>query len=371
MNRPRVFHLIKGLGRGGAECLLPQTIRWGERYRYSVGYFLPSKDALVAELDSLGVPVTCFEARSNTALLLRVGAVARWLHRGRADLLHIHLPLAGVVGRLAARQRGVPVVYTEHNLQDRYHPWTRLANQWTWNLQRQVVAVSREVADSIESHLGTAVPVQVVHNGIEVGPLPRPSRMGSPVRHALAIPDDAPVVGTVAVFRDQKRLDLWLEAAARLHGDPAPEHPAHFLLVGDGPLRASLEDRVRNLGLGGRVHLPGLQEDVRPYLAAMDVFLMSSRYEGLPLALLEAQAAGLPVVATAVGGVPEVIRDGRTGILVPFGEVGALVAALERLLGDPGFRRAMGDRGRRRVESEFSVHRMVRELEAIYDHVLL
>lgn len=367
----RVCQLIKGLGRGGAESLLPQMVRSaGPGFRHSVGYFLPWKNALATDLEERGVGVRCFGSRSNAAILRAVPAVARWLGEERADLLHAHLPMAGVAGRLAARLADVPVVYTEHNLQQRYHHLTRLAARLTWRLQERVVAVSGEVADSALAVHGQGVPVTVVRNGIEIPPRPDPAAVAR-LRAELGLAADAEVVGTVAVMRVQKRLDLWLDAAARL----AARHPAcRFLLVGDGPERATLESRAAEDDLAGRVVFAGLQEDVTPYLAAMDVFMMSSRFEGLPLALLEAMAAGRPVVATPVGGVGEVVDDGVHALLVPFAEDDAfpraLAAAAERLLAEPDLAGELTGRARERVEERFGIGRMNAELETIYRQVL-
>ncbi len=364
----RVCHLIKGLGRGGAEALLPQLARGGNgSCRYAVGYFLPWKDALVADLEAAGAGVRCFGAASSLGMFARVGTVARWLRRERADLVHCHLPLAGVVGRLAGRLARVPVVYTEHNLQERYHPLTRRANLLTWRLQDQAIAVSAEVAGSIRRHAGDRVPLRVVRNGIEIDPRPGREAAGAAVRRALGIPAAAPVVGTVAVFRRQKRLDLWLEAARALL---AVVPDTHFLLVGDGPLRGQAEALAGRLGLAPRAHFPGLQEDVRPFLAAMDLYLISSEFEGLPLALLEAMAAELAVVSTPVGGIPEVIEDGASGLLVPFGDPAGLAAAAGGLLADPVRRASLGRTGRGRVEAGFGIARMAAELREIYEAVL-
>lgn len=366
--RLRVAHLIKGLGRGGAESLLPLTVAaGGPGFEYRVGYFLPWKDALVPDLEAAGAPVHGFGTRSNLSLLTSVPRVAGWLRRERVGLVHGHLPLAGVVARLAGRLAGVPVVYTEHNLQERYHPGTRLANRLTWRAQAQAIAVSGEVARSIGRSLGDRVPVTVVRNGIAVGG-PRPSEGEvSDLRRDLGILAGAPVIGSVAVLRTQKRFDHWLRAA-RLVASERPD--AHFVLVGDGPLRGQLEALARELGLAGQVTFAGLREDVAPYLALFDVYLMSSEFEGLPLALLEAMAAGVPPVATAVGGIPEVVRDRVEGRLVPFGDVEGLARGAAELLADRDLAASLAAAARRRVEKEFSVERMARELEGIYERVL-
>jgi len=363
-----VLHLIKGLGRGGAEMLLPQTVRaGGGGFRYSAGYFLPWKDALVAELGDAGAPVHRFTARNNLAVLAQTPFVARHLRRERIDLVHAHLPLSGVVARLAGRLAGVPVVYTEHNLQERYHRATRRMNLLTWRLQRGVIAVSQEVADSARRHAGDRVPVMVVRNGIDVAAYQAAAAAREATRRELGLADGTLLIGTVAVFRAQKRLDLWLEAA-ELVAREVP--PVRFVVVGDGPLAAMARSKATELGIMDRVMFPGLQESVAPYLAAMDVYLISSEFEGLPLALLEAMAAGLPVVSTAVGGIPEVIEDDTSGLLAPFGSARALAERVVRLAADPGLRERLGQAGRRRVESEFGVARMAAEVETIYRDTL-
>ena len=367
--RLRVFHLIKGLGRGGAESLLLGCGGRGEETSvvYGAGYFLPWKDALAAPLREVGVEVERFTARTAPGMLAQVPRIASFLRRWRADVLHCHLPLAGVAGRLAGRLAGVPVVYTEHNLMERYHPWTRRANLWTWGLQARVVAVSAEVAASIERHGGSTVPVRVVRNGVPVDRLRRDPAAGVALRRRLGIAEDAPVVGQVAVFRRQKRLDLWLETAREVR---RRRPDARFLLVGDGPLRGEVESLARELGLGDAVCFAGLQDDVRPYLSAMDLLLVSSEHEGLPLVLLEAMALELPVVATAVGGMPEVVRDPETGRLVPFGRPAEAAALALELLADPAKREGMGRAARRRVVEKYGTGRMVAELETLYREVV-
>ena len=364
-----VLHLIKSLGLGGAENLLLEAARHGSPSgtRLSFGYFLPHKDALVPPLRAAGAEVTCFAARSAAGILLRVPAVARHLRRQRVDLVHAHLPLAGVAARLAGRLARVPVVYTEHNLLERYHPLTRAANLATWRLQRQVVAVSAEVAASIAGRTGGSVPVRVVANGVPVDRLRRDPEAAAALRRALGIPAEAPVVGQVAVFRRQKRLDLWLDAAREIHRQ-VPE--SHFLLVGDGPLRAEVESWVAASGLGGAVHLVGLQSEIVPYLSAIDLLMISSDFEGLPLVLLEAMALERPVVSTAVGGIAEVVVDGETGVLVSPGDAAALARAAIDLLRQPLRRRAMGEAARQRVERAFGTRRMLAELEQLYGRVV-
>ena len=352
--------------------LLAEGLRFSdrERFQYGYGYFVPWKSAMVPQLVDQGASVVCFGNRNSLSILLSARRVAAHLRQWKADLLHCHLPIAGVVGRLAGKLAGIPVIYTEHNRMERYHPLTRRAGLVTWSWQDQVIAVSSEVASSVRAHAGSEVPLKIVLNGVDTDRFvpPRNGNAGAiEVRRSAGIPSGAPVVGTVAVFRTQKRLNDWL-FAARLLRDRHPE--VRFLLVGDGPLAGDLEQRARALELADVVHFSGLQEDVRPFLSAMDVFMLSSLFEGLPLALLEAMSMERGVVATSVGGIPEVVRHGENGFLVEPRRPEALAEFASRLLARPDTKDRMGALARQTIESGFSLRRMTEQLEATYTELL-
>jgi len=369
MSKLRVFHLIKSLGRGGAETLLSQGLACAHRdeFEFAYGYFLPWKKALVPELEEQGAEVRCFDGQSSPEVLAKVPQVALHLRRWKADVVHCHLPISGVCGRLAGQLARVPVIYTEHNLQERYQLATRQLNLKTWRLQKKVIAVSEEVAASARQHAGDKVPIEVVPNGVDLARFTPSAVRRAETRRALGIDAEAYVIGTCAVFRTQKRLDLWLEVAKAVSADFPT---ARFVLVGDGPLRPEVEEAIARLGLVEKVILPGLKGDVRGYLDAMDVFLMSSEFEGLPVAMLEAMAMETAIVATSVGGIPEVLVEESGGICVPSGDVRGLADAL-RLLGRAApHRQQLGKRGRQRVEEAFSMERMQGRLEAIYREVV-
>jgi L-malate glycosyltransferase len=365
----RVLHLIKGLGRGGAERLLADGARVVNRtkFAYQYAYFLPWKNAFVAELEASGAEVTCFPRRNSGTIILSAFTIARFCKQRRIDLMHCHLPVAGIVGRLAGRIAGIPVVYTEHNLMQRYHPWTRMMNIRTWDWQKAVIAVSHGVADSIQSHLKSPVPVRVIQNGVPVQSLIRSTEDRLEIRQQLGIPPDAPVIGTVAVFRIQKNLPDWIRAA-RMIKNSNPD--CHFLLVGDGPLRKEVEREIHSAGLSDAVHLTGLQENVTPYYSAMDIFMSSSIFEGLPIALLEAMAMNLPVVATTVGGVPEIIDNELTGILVEPENPELLAAKATSLLNNEPLRNGIGSAARLVIESRFNISKMTAQLEMLYGEIL-
>lgn len=361
-----VLHVIKGLGRGGAETLLAHAQRYADRdrVRLSYAYYLAHKNALVAPLEELGARVTRIEARGTLGIALSGRRLARLLRDQAVDLVHAHLPVTAVAARLAGRRARVPVVYTEHNLHQRHHPLSRWANRATWTLQRHVVAVSRAVADSTPGGGRGAVPVTVVPNGVPVEELGRDPQAGRRFRDRLGISPEAPLVGQIAVFRPEKRLDLWLDAAAEL----ARRVPGcRFVLAGDGPERRALEARAGELELA--VHFPGLIGDVRGALSAFDLMMISSRFEGLPLVLLEAMASSTPVVATAVGGIPEAIEHERSGILVE-ARADRLAEAAAGLLGSPSRRRELARAAHEVVVERFSAESMQRRLERLYLEIL-
>jgi L-malate glycosyltransferase len=364
----RILHLIKSLGRGGAETLLPETLKLHSRdeFEFHYGYFLPWKDQMVKDLASQGAKVVCFNASNNIELLLKTGKLVRYIKENKIDLIHAHLPWAGVAARLAGKVSGVPVLYTEHNKQERYHWATRFMNLTTMNWQTCVVAVSKDVEESIRKHKKIESKLVTIPNGVNVDHYSKSVSRGE-VRTALNIPEHAPVIGTVAVFRSQKRLDVWLDNARAIQ-TRFPD--AHFILVGDGPLKNDLIRKRSELKMERTVHMPGLQTDVRPFLAAFDVYMITSVFEGLPLALLEAMATGVPVISTDAGGIKEVIRHSEDGLLAPVDQPGLLVDFASRVLLDESLRAALATSGRSRIVEHFSMKQMVRSLEVLYDQTL-
>lgn len=364
----RILHFIKGLGRGGAETLLVHALRHADRdrFHYEYAYMLPHKNALVAELEAMGAPVHLVPGRSKTQLLTAPGRLVRLVREREIDLIHAHLPVAGMVARFAGARTRTPVVYNEHNVNERYGRLTRWGNRATWSLNKTAIAVSQPVADSIRHNMGGSgrIPVYTIQNGIDLLPF-TDERDVLASRRDLGLPPNAPIVGTVCVMRAQKRLDLWLRAAKEIV-EAVPD--VVFLIVGDGPLRPRVVESIQELGLQAKTHLPGLQENVRPYLAAMDVFLSSSDFEGLPLALIEAMAMGVPVVATRAGGVPGLLgeNDDTAGRLVAPGDVNAMACETVSLLRNRGLLNDLGARARDRAHKHFGVDTMVRACEQIY-----
>src|SRR5690554_6645629 len=311
MEKIKILHIIKSLGRGGAEMLLPETLKLHDtqRYEFHYIYFLSWKNQMVEALEKAGGKVTCFEAKNNIQLLWQYKKVIAYCREHDIQLIHAHLPWAGFVARLVHQKTRIPTLYTEHNLQERYHVVTRRINSLSFNSQTLALGVSQDVTDSIKNNIHPDIPVRTLLNGINTDSF---VRVGDDrVRKKYGIPPDAIVIGTIAVFRFQKRLVQWLEAFKEI----THQHPSVYgIVVGAGPLEDEIKQAHQKLGLEGKVFFPGLQTDVKPYQEAMDIFMMSSSFEGLPLALLEAMSMNCAVVATRAGGIKEVIRHEQDGL---------------------------------------------------------
>lgn len=392
MHKAKILLLIKSLGLGGAERLLVDSLPYLDRecFSYQVAYLVPWKATLVPMIEAAGLPVTSLGQRSflaspteqskiqnvtaphslqsALALPLAYRRLHAWQRQQHFDLIHADMPVAGILARLVGRQLGVPVVYTEHNLLERYHPLTRWLHSATFGWQAQVITVSDEVKASIHRAGGDQkTRVRTLFNGVPVEQVRNEATELVALRAEFAIPADHCVVGSVAVFRSQKRLVDWLAVAAQVaHQTPN----VTFLLVGDGPEMDMVRAKVAELGLQARIRLPGFRADGRRCIGLMDLYLMTSQFEGLPIALLEAMTLGKPVVATAVGGIPEVISDGQEGRLAPAGAVDQLAQQVLALLTNPLQRQAMGQRGAAKVEAHYHIKQRAAAIETLYTEIL-
>jgi glycosyltransferase involved in cell wall biosynthesis len=365
----RVLWLAKGLGRGGTERLITSCVPHLSRrgFEVEVAYLLPEKDAYVPRLESAGVTVHCLSGPSAG------GSWPRRLRRLLAErdfaLLHTHSPLSGAVARLAAPKQ-IRFVHTEHNMWERYRSATRWANAATFRRNDAVIAVSRAVADSIPSRFCSPAlrsrGVDVVLHGIDLEDVTSGTEARTRARAQLGLEPDALVVGTVGNLTEKKNHPLLVEAFRLVHG----RHPgSRLVIIGGGPLEQQLRERVRRAGIEDVTLLTGSRDDASELVSAFDVFALSSRFEGLSIALVEALAAGIPTVATHVGGVPEVLHDSAAGWTVPDGDQAAFAANLDLLLSDPALRARMSAAATARAAA-FGIRPAVASIERIYHEVL-
>lgn len=363
MSKIKILHIIKSLGRGGAEMLLPETLKLHnqEKFEFHYIYFLPWKDQMVEAIEAAGGKVTCFEAKDNIRLLLQFNRIITYCKEQHIDLIHCHLPWAGFAGRLVHKNTGIPVIYTEHNMQERYHIATKSINKISFNAQSLALGVSQDVTNSIIKNIRPKIPVRTLLNGVNTESFQKTG--DSEIRKELGIPEDATVIGNVAVFRFQKRLVEWLRVIKEVRNQNSD---VYGIIVGAGPLEEEVKKEWKNLDLENVVFFPGLKTDVKPYFEAMDIFMMSSSFEGLPIALLEAMSMECAIISTDAGGIKEVIRNEHDGLICPIDKWEKLSEKVQILLEEPESLQKFKLAARKRVIKAFSLATMVEELEKLY-----
>jgi glycosyltransferase involved in cell wall biosynthesis len=366
LRRPlRVLWLLDSMNAGGAENLAATFARNVDRKRIEPTIaWLASIDgnATAPLLASTGVATHEFAAHSLRDLAAFRRLLA-FISDGRFDVIHSHLTYASIWGTIAGRISRVPSVATLHAAP----PATGRAARARDRLMRFVLDRWSSCVIAVSASLRTAYlaegglrprKVVVLHNGIEPGRF-ETGWTSERLHEEFGIPTQTPVVVTVSVQRPGKGIETLIDAAAAV-----PQ--AHFLVVGDGPLRAEWEQLSRSRGLAGRMTWTGHRHDVASLLPGCDLFALPTKADAFPTVLLEALAAGLPVVASRVDGVPEIIEDGATGLLVTPGDAGALARAIAALLGDERRRTTMRDAARSTVRGHFSVDSWIAGLESIY-----
>lgn len=361
--RRNVLVLVKGLGIGGAERLISEGARFWDRdtFDYTVAYVLPWKDQLVPDLDALGVDSVMIG--SDRGLTPSAGVRLRKLVGERSiDLIHAHLPTMGVLARMTSP---VPVVYTEHNLAHSYRPPTRLAARMTYGRNAALIAVSEAVAGEVAGWPGPD-PI-VIPNGVACAVS---AEERAAARSELGLRAGDTLVTHVGNIRPGKGHDNLIEAAREVL---AHRPDVTFVSIGTEKNHGDL-DRVRaraaDEGIGERILFLGRRPDALSFVAAADVFVNPSEIEGLPVAVLEAMALQRPIVATAAGGVPTIIIDEETGLLVQPSDPMSLAKGIERMLDDRELATRTAGRARELVERDFSLRTMVESTEAVYRSVL-
>jgi len=373
-SKAKVVHVVLGLNVGGLERLVLKLLEYTDRDRYApVVCALDEPGVLAPELERLGIPLRLMPRGPSLNPRLPVD-LESWLHQEGARIVHTHNASPHLYGALATRlarlrrhAKHFPrIVHTKHGRNQPGNPRKVLVNRIASSLTDRVVAVSNDVATlAIELEHVRPDKVMTILNGVDTEEY-RPSADPTSARARLGLPAAGFHVGCVARLAAVKDHRTLLDAFAIFRAGRAD---AHLTLIGDGPERRALEEHVGILGLGPAVTFAGEQSDIAPLLHAFDVFALSSRSEGISLTLLEAAAAGLPIVATSVGGNVEVVEEGSTGLLVPPREPARFAAALEALACRDD-RAAMGARAREQVQRRFSVEQMARAYNDLYAELL-
>lgn len=367
-----VLHVCDKFGvRGSSIHGVSRLFSWWfpryDRERYSPSLVgLKHPEPATDWLAGQGVPVHHLRrGRFDPRIVRDLVALVR--ARG-ARVLHVHGYAAADFGRLAARATGARLVLHEHFADPRMPRYQAVADRLLSRLTHGAIAVSGSTRDFlVRERFVPEDRVRVIWNGApldEFAPVPRERALA--LRAELGLAADALVVGSIGRLNAQKGHAHMLDAAARL----LPRHPlARVLIVGDGDLGPALRERARELGIADRTIFAGHRADVAELLGVLDVFCISSLYEGTPLALFEAMAARKAVVSTAVDGCREVLVDGESGLLVPPADPAALAAALERTLADPALRERLASAARE-ASRRYDVRACVASMQAFYDELL-
>lgn len=363
-DRSAVVLLITELAYGGT----PRTVQrlalgLAQRGRRVHVASLCSAADIASELQAAGVPVVGFGIERRGAVAA-TRDLARFLRTTRPAVLHTFNFHANLLGRVVGAALRLPgIVASERSVESAKPRWRVRCDRLTWRLAHRWTVNAAAVADVLRTRERIdADRIDVIPTGIELARF-EPRARDRAFRAAHGAADTEHLIVCVGRLDRYKGHDNLLEAFAAL-GRERPR--VRLLLVGDGRFRDTLTARARSAGLADRVSFSGALGDVRPALAAADVFVQASDEEGLPGAVLEAMAMGLPVIATDVGGTREAVNDGVTGLLVPARDAAALAAAVARLLDDPGLAARFGSFGRKRVAEEFSSERELALTEEVY-----
>jgi glycosyltransferase involved in cell wall biosynthesis len=356
-----VLHTEASPGLGGQEVRTLSEARWIAERGWRVLLAGQPDGRFVGRARAAGLEAVDVRMRGPWDLGA-ICALQRLIRRERVSIVHTHSSVDGWVGGLAARAASIPVVRTRHvsiRIRRRWNP------VYSWLADR--VITSGEGIRSLVVDAGVdPARVVAIPAGVDLGEFSGRSSDADAMRQGLGL--SPPVIGSVAMFRGSKGHAHLLDAFATVHA----RHPAaRLLLVGDGIRRPWVEGLAKERGLAGAVVFTGFRTDVPALLRTMDCFVLAStRTEGVPQSLLQAFAAGVPVVASAIGGIPEVLKDGETGILVPPEDAPALALGIESVLGDPSNAALRSRAARQLVEERFSHNAAVSRLLALYDDVI-
>lgn len=373
---PRITFLIDSLGVGGAERLLVIYAACLQSMNFSIRvctFGVRNGNPIADDLRALGVPVDFL----RVPLLRDLSAIPRlmrYLQRSESELVHTQLEFADSWGTVAARLLGLPTVSTQHTLEDPpkgTKAYRRLkVHRWVLrNLATRIIAVS-EKTRSHYLRVARFAPEKIVtmYNGIDLTRFDqRTASKRQEVRAALGIRESAPLLTTVAVLRPAKGIQTMLEAMpVILENNP----DACYLIVGDGEYGDTLRLIVQQNKLENKIVFSGVRSDVPDLLAASDVFVLPTLDDALPTVLAEAMAAKLPIIASNVGGIPEMVTDGFNGLLVPAQDASQLASACQRLLTDPDLAQRLACNGYQVVHERYDIHKQAHKLSELYQQLL-
>ena len=372
MKKIKILH-IAATSTGGVGLNILLLSRYLNKDQFNICVAMALGAPLDEEFAKEGVKIYPIRmSRKPNRLINLLGLYQLWRLIGveKFDIVHTHTSVGGFLGRIAAKARGVPVVlWSIHGWAFNY-PMGCISKKFWRAIERLLdfftdhyVAVSRNMMDvGIQGSITVPEKVSVIYHGIETDKYDTSGNQNN-LRIELGIGENIAVVGNIGRFEPQKAVDDFLKAA-RIVKDNVPN--VRFLVVGDGPLRNDMERLSMQLGIKDVVLFTGWQKNLKEYIGIMDIICIPSLWEALPFQLLEAMAMEKPIVATSVGGIPEVVDDGKTGILVPPSKPEIMAHAIINLIVNKRTAEEMGKAGRQRIQQLFSVGKMIMHYEKLY-----
>ena len=382
----RVAYILAPVEFGGAERVSLNFLEHNDRSRWQITpliFFRPweKENIFIHHLDRLKYPyhkipvaIRSPEVGKDPFRVLRAfNIVHSLLKNGSFDIVHTHGYFADIVGIPVSRWLGIPVVTTCHGYIGSSNKISFLntynvADQAIVRFSNRIIAVSESLRDILTGRGIREEKIRVVRNSVNVEDRPsQEERERALIREELNISEEDCLIGFIGRLSHEKGFRYLLEAATLLRKESIP---VKLLVLGEGPQLGELVDRSRKQGLNGWCHFLGFQKDIHRWIPAMDVFVLSSLTEGTPMALLEVMSHGKPVVATNVGGVPQIIRNGINGMLVPPGDAHAIRSAILDIISDPGFRRRLNEESLKTVRTQFNLKNWMEEIYGIYDDAI-
>ena len=364
--RTKVLFLSHAFMVGGAEEMVLNLVRHlPPRFEPAVAC-IHEAGPIGEEIRRTGVPFSVLGLTPGLSRPFDVLRLRDALHALAPTIVHTFLLTGSLYGRFASMMSGVPIVIgTEVNIYEKKQPLHARLERWLMRGTDAVVASAESVKGHYVAQVGAdPAKVDVIYNAVDWAQL-KTTMTREEFRRSIGVPVDVPAAGIIARLTEQKAHRVLFEAMAQ------PELSAlHLIVVGDGELREDLKSRAESLGIHGRVHFLGARRDLGNVLAAIDIFAMPSFWEGLPLSMVLAMGAGLPIVASRVAGIPEVVNDGVSGVLVPPGDSAQLTRALASLVQDHGLRARLGEAARAFVRPRFGIEGYVTSMVSLYDRLL-
>jgi len=366
MSKENILYIIWSLSQGGAERVVINLAKGLDRTRFNpMVCCLNEKGEFANELEDIGIPVIPLHKKGKLDIVV-INRLIAVIKQYQIDIVHTHLFGSNLWGRIAAILARVPVIIaTEHNVDVQKTRFHLTIDRWLSRRTDKIIAVSNKVKEFYVGKGISADKIEVIYNGIEITKSPSHQVTRSPVKDELEIRDGEVVLAVVGRLVPQKGHRYLFEALGLLNG----KYRFKLLVVGEGPMKDSLWSIVNSLLLKDKVIFTGMRKDVRNILGITDILILPSLREGLPIVALEAMASGVPVVATKVGGTPEVVEDGITGLLVESENPFALAEATNRLFNNRGLARKLGENGYKRVKEMFSLEKMVEGHQRVYEEL--